>query len=56
MTASFASVHLNNMQQQKSFIGHILSSSFEVDLTALPAMQIGQNGPKTTNQFFPKVV
>jgi len=34
-TASLASPqHHDNMQQQKSFIGRILSLSFEVDLAA----------------------
>jgi len=42
MTLALAQ-HRNNMQQQKSFIGRILSSSLDVDLTE---GQIGQNGPK----------
>jgi len=39
-------------KSKKIFIGHILSSSFEVYLTALLTEQSGQNGPRTVNYFF----
>jgi len=50
MISSLASVqYRDNMQRYKSFISHILSLSFEVNLTALLAEHIGQNGPETTS-------
>jgi len=55
MTASKHLLHQYNItiicNSKKSFIGHILFSSFEVDLTAPLTDQIGENDPKTTTNF-----
>jgi len=47
LAPAFSSTSQGSMQQQKSSIGQISLSRFEVILTAVLMEQISQNGPKT---------
>jgi len=49
---SWLAQHRDNMQQKKSFIGRILSSSFDVDLTAFSQSKSAKMFPKPQINFF----